>query len=241
MEVPGLLIRNPIGAHQIGRALAHLELGADDEVLDIGCGSGEILAQVLEGCACHGVGLDPDRGAIARARRRLQTVAGRWELYGFPLEDMQPSPGRFTAVMCIGATHAFALGEEAWPSALRGMSERARPGGWLLVGDGYWRQTPAEEYLQATGLQRTEMRGHGENIAVAEALGLKLVVAETTTQDDFDVYERCFWQAAEDHLEARPKDPEMQVQAQHWRDWSDAYQRWGRDTLGFGLYLFRMP
>ena len=33
-------------------------------------------------------------------------------------------------------------------------------------------------------------------------------------------------------------DPTAIADASHWRAWRNAYLSWGRDTLGFGLYLF---
>ena len=36
-----------------------------------------------------------------------------------------------------------------------------------------------------------------------------------------------------------PDDPDCPAMVTRIRRWRDAYLRWGRDTLGFGLYLFQ--
>ena len=43
------------------------------------------------------------------------------------------------------------------------------------------------------------------------------------------------------HVRANPHDPDAQAMLERIRPWREAYLRWGRDTLGFGLYLFRLP
>jgi hypothetical protein len=38
---------------------------------------------------------------------------------------------------------------------------------------------------------------------------------------------------------AHPDDPDRDAMLKRIRNWRDAYLRWGRSTLGFGLYLFQ--
>ena len=40
---------------------------------------------------------------------------------------------------------------------------------------------------------------------------------------------------------ARPDSAAAQQQLRHRRRWQAAYEKWGRDTMGFGFYLLGVP
>jgi len=39
----------------------------------------------------------------------------------------------------------------------------------------------------------------------------------------------------------RPEDPDVPAMLERIRRWRDGYLHWGRETLGFGVYLFHRP
>jgi hypothetical protein len=47
--------------------------------------------------------------------------------------------------------------------------------------------------------------------------------------------------AAENYALARPDDPDVPELLDRMRRGRDAYLRWGRETLGWSIYLFRVP
>jgi len=111
-------------------ALAALSLGPDDELLDVGCGSGAAVREAAQ-VARHAVGFDLSGGMVARARElaagienvelHVGDVAGR-----LPFED-----ARFSAVLSTTAFHHFTDPE-------RTLAEMARvlaPGGRIVIGD----------------------------------------------------------------------------------------------------------
>ena len=57
--------------------------------------------------------------------------------------------------------------------------------------------------------------------------------------DDFDRYEALQWRATEAWVRANPDDPDRNTVLERNRQARDAYLRWGRDTLGWALYLFK--
>ncbi|MDA1017867.1 MAG: hypothetical protein O3A00_25845 [Planctomycetota bacterium] len=59
------------------------------------------------------------------------------------------------------------------------------------------------------------------------------------SQSEWDDYEDQYAQNVEEFVRANEHDPDAEAMLQRIRPWRDAYLRWGRDTLGFGLYLFR--
>ena len=90
-----------------------------------------------------------------------------------------------------------------------------RPGGRILIGEGYWRQEPSPGYLAATPFEAHHLTSHAANIELGEGAGLTLLHASTSTLEEWDHFEGLFWQAAEDDLAAQPDDPDAQGAASH--------------------------
>jgi SAM-dependent methyltransferase len=235
------LFNNPLDLATVDRALALIEAGPDGAVLDVGCGRGEMLGRALERLPCRGIGVDSNADEIAKARRRLAPYGERATLHASRVEDVCLEPGAFDAVLCVGSSHAFGLGSRALPAALDALARIVRPEGVLLLGEGYWRRDPEPAYLAAAGLDAEEMRPHAENVALGERAGLVPLMAVTSSDTAWDLFESAYWTAAEDRVRAAPADPGAVANAERVRRWRDAYLRWGRTTMGFALYAFRKP
>ncbi|GJM23378.1 MAG: SAM-dependent methyltransferase [Planctomycetota bacterium] len=208
--------------------------------LDVGCARGELLALWMElgGGRCFGV--DPDRSETALARRRLARFADRVRLQTAPIAEAE-LPGAFDVAMCLGATHAFGGVGDALRATYVALAELLRPGGRMLIGHGFWKQTPAPEYLAATGIDPAELCSHAENLELGESLGLRTLYVSASSTSEWDAFEAGSGLAAERRLDLQPDDPEAQALAERRRAWRRASLRWGRDTMGFGFYVFETP
>ena len=60
-----------------------------------------------------------------------------------------------------------------------------------------------------------------------------------STEAEWDRYEGLHARAVEDYASAHPGDPEAESMWKRSRRRHEAYDHWGRDTLGFGLYVFQ--
>ncbi|MEM9777115.1 MAG: hypothetical protein AAF902_21225, partial [Chloroflexota bacterium] len=77
-----------------------------------------------------------------------------------------------------------------------------------------------------------------ENIEQAEKMGLVPLYALTANLDEWDHFE---WERIlklEQEAVGRRQEPAIMEQIDRIRRWRDGYLRWGRDTMGFGFYLF---
>jgi hypothetical protein len=113
------------------------------------------------------------------------------------------------------------------------------PGGWVIAGEPYWRQEPSEEYLQASGITREAFGTHAGNAEAGERLGLALVHTLVSSQDDWDRYEGLQWYAADEYVRSHPDDPDVPELMQRVAQGRSAYLRWGRDIVGWAIYVFR--
>jgi hypothetical protein len=115
----------------------------------------------------------------------------------------------------------------------------ARPGGLVLVGEPFWQHDPDEAYLAADGLSRDSFATHFQNVQTGLKLGLTLLYTMVSNGDDWDHYESLQWRAAETWAKQSPDDPDRDALITRSRHARDTYLRWGRDSLGWALYLFR--
>ena len=142
-----------------------------------------------------------------------------------------------TLASCLGASWVF--GGHA--VTLDALSAMVAPGGWVVVGEPFWRQQPSEEYLAALEAGRDAFGTHAANADAGERRGLELVHTYVSREDDWDTYEGLQWYAAAEYAGRHPDDPDVPELLARVRKGRAAYLRWGRDTLGWSIYVFRCP
>ena len=115
----------------------------------------------------------------------------------------------------------------------------SRPGGWVIAGEPYWLQEPSEEYLTASGVTRDSFGTHPGNVEAGELRGLELVHTFVSSKDDWDQYEGLQWYATAEYARSHPDDPDLPELLERVAKAKVVYLRWGRDTLGWAIYVFR--
>jgi SAM-dependent methyltransferase len=229
---------NPTNDDKLARLVGLLRLPAEARVVDIACGKGEFLIRMAEAYGIRGIGIDLSPFCIAEAQRRLQMRAPKADVVFSQMNgsDFRPDEPRIpTLASCIGASWVFG-GHAETLDALSGM---VAPGGWVIVGEPYWRQEPSEEYLAASGLSRNAFGTHAGNAEAGEVLGLELVHTLVSSTDDWDNYEGLQWYAAAEYARRHPDDPDLPELLERVAKGKAEYLRWARDTLGWAIYVFR--
>jgi cyclopropane fatty-acyl-phospholipid synthase-like methyltransferase len=230
---------NPLDPAAVDRAIDRLGLGSGRTVLDVGCGKGALLVRVAErtGASCTGVDINAAFLAEGRALAARRGVAALVTLIERPAAELAADTDTWDAGICIGSSHALG----GYRDTLRGIARRVRPGGALLIGEGFWRRPPDPEYLERLGATEDELAGDEGNRAEAEGQGLAVVQAWVSSDQDWDRYEELYARTVETWVATHPDDPDTPEIRERIRRWRETYLRWGRDTLGFALYLLRKP
>jgi SAM-dependent methyltransferase len=228
---------SPLSGAKVDQVLCMLELASHAHVLDVGCGKGEMLVRLAERRDARGVGLDPNADflADARARAKSRVPAADVTFHELQVCDFAAEPGSFDAALCVGSTEAFG----AYRDVLQALAEFIRPHGRMLVGERFWRRRPHPDYLAALGIEADDLLDHPRNVRAGEEAGLVPICTAVSTEDEWDRYEGLRSRAVEEYAAGHPEDAEAETLWRQARRHREAYEHWGRDTLGFGLYVFQ--
>ena len=233
-------LMNPSSMVKTEELIDRLCLPDGGRVLDVASGKAELLCLVAERYNVAATGLDLSPITIEAARKNVAArgLDGRIELLHMDGGEYEPDRGAtLDLASCIGASWIY----EGHEGTLKALGEMAQPGGLVLVGEPFWRTEPDPDYLELTGHDADLCGTHSSNVQTGVDLGLSLLYTVVSNEDDWDRYEGLQWQAAERYAATHPGDPDVEQLLQTSHKSRDAYLRWGRDCLGWAMYLFRKP
>lgn len=72
-------------------------------------------------------------------------------------------------------------------------------------------------------------------------MGLNCLYTLVSNKDDWDHYETLQWWAVDNYVQSHRDDPDNQELLEKTNMEKELYLRWGRDTLNWGVYIFRNP
>ncbi|MEL6859152.1 MAG: methyltransferase domain-containing protein [Pseudomonadota bacterium] len=231
----------PMSERRADDLISRLAIDPSNMVLDAGCGSAEFLIRLLHASGCEGIGIDLDEEALDHAMQPAQALVetGRLRLLHADLKQFKIETARYAAGICLGSSHAFADEKQSFPVTLERLSTSVSSNGMILVGECFWRKEPHKEYLELLGEPVGIYRTFEENIICAEEIGLRLVDADQATLGEWDQFERDHLRRSEIKLSEAPDDEKLVNSLNAQREWYAGYEKWGRDTLGFGFYVFQ--
>ena len=236
-----LEVCNGVTMAAVETAVSRAGLAAGVEALDIGAGNAAVAIRLAEtfGLRVTTIEMDPGMADLARARIAGAGVEDRVALVVAAAADVLARTRPVDLITALGTTNVTGEGRPTPEAALRALRRHLRPGGWLLWGDLVWLSEPPgplRQIVEATNLYA----GHDGWQAAARTAGLEVVVAEISPKAAFDDYARALTDAARRWLEANSAAPEagsIRMSA----DRVGAMLEYGRDHIGFGLYLLRNP
>ncbi len=227
------MFNSPVTESQLHRLMSVQPKSA----IDIGCGDGSLLNWLSGQFSTSGMGVDKDEAEIANANSNSSGKQLQFLARSFDVNDFKDK--KFQLAACIGSTHIFAEGELALKMALEGMKPLTENGGFILIGDCYWRKEPSSEYLKIFGGSPPAYRSHQDNIELIHQAGLKLISSDECSTEQWDDFESRHQKKLKARFSQISDNEERAKKEKFLELWNHHYEKWGRETLGFGLYLAR--
>ncbi len=218
----GLPFANPMSEAAVDAAIGALPLAGEATVLETGCGNGELLIRAVRahpGASGHGIDLDPD--AIAEARAAAGSLPVR-----FTIGDAAAPGERCEAVINVASSHVHG----GFPQALDVLAQLAPV---ALFGEGFWARPPAADFLDALGGATEDELSDLDGLrAAGRDAGFEIVHESLAGDVDWARYEETLAENAERHGGEDCLDYARRIRERRALPG-------GTDTLGFGLLVLR--
>jgi SAM-dependent methyltransferase len=228
-------IHNPLDSRKLADLGEALRLAPGSTMLDLACGSGEMLCTWARDHEIGGTGVDISTAFLANARARAEElgVADRVDfVHGDAGGYVASEPVDIAA--CIGAT--WIGGGTAGTVAL--LERSLRPGGLMLIGECYWRLDPPDEATVKGCYAERKDSFHSLPDLVDHfgSLGYDLVEMMLADQDSWDRYAAPHWLNIRRWLDANPGH-ELAAEMRRKLDVEPSdHVRYQREYLGWGVF-----
>lgn len=236
-----LTFNAPLSSARADALVSRLAATQPTRAVDIGCGWAELLIRLAAGVpGVEAVGLDSDGALLARGRAAAAERGVAVRLVEGPADDLVASLEPADVVLCIGSSHA--LGADL-PAALAALWELVRPGGRVVLGEGFWEPTgPVDETLVWDDVrQLPDLAGLVDR---GVAAGFVPLWVERANADEWDAFESGYLADVGEWLVAGAPGAEPDEVAERRRAYDEHRERWlrgYRHGLGFAYVTLGRP
>ena len=231
----GIRFHNPFDDAKLRILGEALRLRPGTRLLDLACGSGEMLCTWARDHQITGTGVDIATEFLAKARARAAElgVSNRVRfVHADASRYVTDQPVDLAA--CVGATW-MAGGLDGTVAMLR---RHLMPGGMLLIGELYWQKLPPDEATVA-GCQAAsvdEFRLLPDLLERLADLGCDVVGMVLADEDSWDRYVAAQWLNIRLWLDANPNNSLADEMRAELTAAPTRYVRYEREYLGWGAF-----
>jgi cyclopropane fatty-acyl-phospholipid synthase-like methyltransferase len=227
---------NPNSTEKIILAGKMLGMGPGKTVIDFGSGYAEPLIIWAENFGISGVGIEFREACCDRAQKKIaeRGLGDRLEIVHKDASKYKFRKGAYDLAICLGASFIWG----GFGPTLRKLKQAVRPGGKVAIGEPYWNKTPApKEYVKR--LEGYTISTEHELLKMAQTEKYDFEYIVRTSLDDWDRYETGNWYGLHKWLYENQGHPDRQQVIDWLRKNQEEYLRWGREYLGWAIYLMR--
>jgi SAM-dependent methyltransferase len=232
-------IHNPFTSEKLATLGDALRLAPGARILDLACGSGELLCTWARDHQMTGTGVDISIVFLAGARARAVELGVQDQVSFVHANASDYVAGiPVDVAACIGATWIGGADPGGAVSGTVTLLRRSlSPGGIMLIGEPYWRREPADqETVDACQPADAEFLALPALIERFGELGCDVVEMVLADQDSWDRYVAPRWLNIRRWLDENPDDEladELRAELTTGPAW---YARYDREYLGWGVF-----
>jgi SAM-dependent methyltransferase len=228
-------IHNPLTSEKLATLGQALNPSPGARMLDLACGTGEMLCTWARDHQITGTGVDISTVFLAAARARaieLDVAEQVAFLHGDASNHVADEPVDIGA--CIGATW---IGDGV-AGTVELLRRSLRADGMMLIGEPYWRREPSDQAtVEACHANRKDdFRPLPELLAQFGDLGCDVVEMVLADQDSWDRYVAAQWLNIRRWLDANPDDELAERMRAELTTGPARYARYQREYLGWGVF-----
>lgn len=230
-------IHNPITSDKLSVLGKSLRLVQGMNILDIGCGSGELLCTWARDHGIIGTGIDMSRLFIENANRRAIELSVQSQVK-FKHDDAKnyTSQVKVDIACCIGAT--WIAGGLAATIELLENNLSEKNDGIILIGEPFWKVLPSNEDT-AKGCLANSISDYfelPELIGYFNKLNYDVVEMVIADNDSWDRYEAAKWITMRKWLKENEKDEMKSEVIARLKNEPLRYVTYTRKYLGWGIF-----
>ncbi|MDO9587448.1 MAG: class I SAM-dependent methyltransferase [Brevundimonas sp.] len=236
-----LNVCNGVTMAALEAAVERTGLAPGAAAIDIGTGNAAVAVRLAErfGLRVTAIEFDPVMADLARQRIDAAGAGAEVTLAVAGAADVLARSAPVDLIVALGTTNVTGEGRPTPEAGFTALRRKLRPGGWLLWGDIVWLAEPPAPLRQITEATNLYTDDAGWR-AAATGAGFEVITGRISDPAEFEAYPRDAVTAVRAWLEAHPDAPEAASIRFH-ADRVQAITDFGRDYIGFGVYLLRNP
>lgn len=211
-------------------------LHGGSRLLDLGCGSGQLLIEWAGKYALMGTGVDRSEGLIALARDIALSNKVDKRL-SFVVDNPLHYPQEFHAFDVIVSMSSAMFGNGLSDALLVMRTSLKDSGGLLVIGEPFWREAPPAEVVKGLGVERNLFETLPEMLNTFDSAGVELVEMLLPDTEQVDRFESAQWMTVYQWLKGNLNDPDAPALHDMMVLNRRMYLTYGRRYLGWGVFV----